>query len=67
MPSKAHAWVEFQYMPVHVETTSDGDVIISADEDAEITAREEARHACYLCEIPLTPETVNTECAGSPA
>jgi hypothetical protein len=62
-----HVWVEFQYMPIEVEVLPGGDIGIKYNDDDKALAEEQAKHACYLCEVPLTADLVATECAGEPA
>lgn len=59
-----HAWVQLKYTPIIATVNEVGQLSVATDMSAERTANDEALLACWLCDIPLNLETINTECCG---
>lgn len=66
-PHQQHNWVQWSYMPVEVSVIlEDGEpaVAVSYNDDDLKLAEEQAKQACFSCEIELSPATVLTECTA---
>lgn len=61
--SKDHIWVELRYVPLIVTEDPTGDSFtVEVSDQALETADEQAMHGCWLCNMPLTFESIRTEC-----
>lgn len=62
-----HNWVQWSYMPIEVDLILEGDepavTVAYSDDDLKL-AEEQAKQACFSCEVELSPATVLTECSA---
>ena len=62
-----HVWVAIQYAVIDVkENPETGNIDWEISEAADQLAKEDSAAGCWICEVDLNHDTINTECAGEP-
>lgn len=60
-----HIWVEMKYTPIKAHVNDQGRVETHADEISREVAESEKVMGCWVCDLPLNEDTINSECNPS--